>query len=536
MSVLTGETGAGKSILIDSLCLLCGAKSDRDIIRTGEDYALVEGVFCCLPESLVGMFKDDGIEPDEDGNFIIQRRIGIDGRGSAKICGRAVTVSRLREISMSLAAIHGQQDTQTLSDSAKQLQTLDLWARDSEALTSYKAAYRAYTDLYRRIAKLQSDEDGKKERLDFLDYRIQELQSLGLAKGEEDKLVAEKNRIASYEKIVTNAAEAHEQLSGHGVGIAGRAQSAINSLESIKNVLPEVQDLIDRLYNIRYEAEDITETVGSYLGEDGEDKQKRLDELEERILKINSFKRKHHVATGDELVDVLDALLTERNEICGGDELIADLQKELAKLKISLDSAAKALTAARKTAAEQLIERVKQILCFLDMPSVAFDIDFEGTEPTETGAEEITFLISANKGEEPKPMGKIASGGELSRIMLAIKRALADIENIGTLVFDEIDTGISGGTSDKIGMLLSETAVESGCQVICVTHSAQIASRADTHLRISKSEQDGRTQTSVKVLDFDGRVNEIARILGGVNIGASALSAAAELIKQAGKQ
>lgn len=528
LTVLTGETGAGKSLLVDSLCLLCGAKSDRTVIRTGESYALVEGVFYGVPDSAVELLAAEDINV-EDGEVVLMRRISADGRSTARICGRAVTVSKLREVASHIITIHGQQDTQTLADRSRQLYMLDRRAGDSRALCDYQNIYYEAKALRERINTLQNAADERAERIDMLDYRIAELQKLGIKRGEEDELIAEKARIQSFSTIVTHAAEAHGKLST----VSGKVGAAISAIEPLFDVVPETKSLSDRLYNIMYEAEDITETLSSYLGDgDGEeDRQKRLDNVQDRLMTINTLKRRYRVTSADMLIDKLEAMQAERSELDRSDELLTELAAEYKTLQAKLFAAADELSAQRKTAAETLKSEVLDSLRFLDMPSVRFEIQIDKKEPSLDGSDDICFMISANKGEELRQMSKIASGGELSRIMLAVARALECGGADGTLIFDEIDTGISGSTSDKIGMLLSQIA--EGGQVICVTHSAQIASRADRHLLISKRETDGRTSTAIKSLDREGRINELARILGGVNVGRTTISAAEEMLDNA---
>ncbi len=527
-TVLTGETGAGKSLLVDSLCLLCGAKSDRTVIRTGENYALVEGVFFGVPETVISMLEAEDITPDGD-TVVLMRRISADGRSSARICGRAVTVSKLRDVAAELITIHGQQDTQTLADRSRQLYMLDRRAGDTDEINAYRLLFSELKALDARILKLKTAADDRAERIDMLDYRISELQKLDIKPGEEDELTAEKTRIQSYSTIVTHAAEAHGKLSV----VSGKANAAINALQPLADVVPETKSLCDRLYNIMYEAEDITETLSEYLGDgDGDDdRQKHLDEIQDRLMTLNTLKRRYRVAEADMLIQKLQAMLDERSELDGSDELLSQLENNRKKLIGRLMSAANVLYGKRVSAAEELKNEVLDSLKFLDMPSVRFEIEINKKEPSNDGCDDVCFMISANKGEELRQMSKIASGGELSRIMLAVAKALECGGADGTLIFDEIDTGVSGSTSDKIGMLLAQIAL--GGQVICVTHSAQIASRADRHLLISKHEDGGRTATGVKTLDRDGRINELARILGGVNVGASTFSAAAEMLDNA---
>ncbi len=529
--VLTGETGAGKSLLVDSLLLLCGGRSDRDLIRTGESFCLVEGVFCDIGADMVQHFDELGFAPDEDGLMVLSRRISADGRSVCRIGGRQTTASQLREVASLLLGIHGQQETLTLSDQMHQLEMVDARSDVSAPKARYAEVYARYRDLKKRIASLTQSEEERAYRLDMLSYRVGELKAFAPEKGEEERLSNEKTRIMSGEKIRIGSSEAYNFVDGGGSGIAARAQDAIGALNPLKDIIGEVPSLIDRLYNIRYEAEDIAETLSKYADDDIGD-EKRLDAVQERLMDYNTLKRKYRVRSGDELVDELSSLEDELGRIENSDEELKRLQKQLPALENELLGAANTLTECRRRGAKLLTDETKQTLAFLDMPSVRFEISFSATEPTADGCDTVCFMLSANKGEELRPMGRIASGGELSRIMLALKRASAKADGIQTVVFDEIDTGISGATSDKVGMLLSEIA-HSGSQVICVTHSALIAAKADCHLFISKSEFDGRTSTTVKRLDADGRRAELARILGGVSASASAFAAADELLGSA---
>lgn len=532
LCVLTGETGAGKSLLIDSLSLLCGGRGDRELIRTGEEYCLAEGVFCDISTAVQRQLDEVGFAPDEDGLMVLSRRIALDGRSTCRVNGRQVPASRLREVASLLLGIHGQQETLTLSDPAKQLSIIDSRSGSEQLLAAYKEVYARASELKKRINALTAAEDEKAYRLDMLNYRIAELEAFAPQNGEEERLTEQKTLIMSGEKIRRGSSEAHDFLDGKGGSVAARAQGAINALNPLKDIISEVPSLIERLYNIRYEAEDIADTLSKYADDDMDDGA-ALDAVQERLLNYNALKRKCRVQSGDELVTLLADLKNERESIENSEEELKQLQKQLKAVDAQLAAAARSLTECRRAGADGLISETREILAFLDMPSVRFEIGFTPVQPTPDGCDAVCFMLSANKGEELRPMGRIASGGELSRIMLALKKAAARADGIATVVFDEIDTGISGATSDKIGMLLAETAHAGGCQVICVTHSALIAAKADHHLLISKSETDGRTSTCVKRLNTDGRRAELARILGGVSASETAFAAADELLRSA---
>lgn len=527
--VLTGETGAGKSIIIDALSLLCGARGDKDIIRTGESFALVEGVFSDLDDETLEALAQNDVYPDEDGLLFIQRKLTADGKSTAKIGSRQVPVSKLREISPYLLTIHGQQDTQILADESKQLALLDGFAGNEAFRKDYKAEYEKYISLLEKQKSLKKAEEEKSFRLDMLNYKINEIEKARLALGEEESLTAEKTLLSNSEKILTHSNEVYDYVYRAPNSALERLSLAASSLRALSGIIPEADSLIERIENARYELEDIAETIRNYTEQDGVDPVKRLDDIESRLEQINALKRKYKSDVAGILKEY-ERLKEEKDSIEYASELLEKIDKEIEKQKAVLLEKANALTASRKKAAESLIIKVEETLIFLDMPSVKFDIVFHEKDFGPDGNASVSFFISANAGEEPKPIAKIASGGELSRVMLALKSIPTGTEN-PVMIFDEIDTGISGRTSDKIGIKLSDTAKNNGCQVICVTHSAQIAARADTHLLISKSESGGRTTTKVTELKGDARIDEIARIIGGVTVTDTVRKTAEEMIK-----
>lgn len=524
----TGETGAGKSIIIDSLGLLCGARSDKDIIRTGEEEACVEGIFS-LNEQAVKFLAEYDIEPEEDGTVTVLRKLSRDGRSVAKVNGRSIPLSRLKAVMSQLISIHGQQDTQAFADNGRQLQMLDSFAKNEALLTAYSEKYEKFRSIEQRLDSLNEDEREREFRLDMLKYRVNELRSADVKVGEKEELESERLRLANSERIVSNASEAYVTLYARDGSAIESVDNAINATSSLLGIIPEADELVSRLENAKYELIDIADTVKSYTDTDGENVQMRLDDVEARLELIKKLERKYRV-NADEFQDLLSDWLAELEASENTEEEKERLTKELSVAKKELKASAALLSDSRKKAAELLCSRVTDELNELDMPGVTFTVDLKETEFSENGNDFAEFLISANKGEIPKPMSKIASGGELSRIMLCLKCVFADTESIGTLIFDEIDTGVSGRTSEKIGIRLKNATDGKKTQIICVTHSAILASRADAHYKISKKETDGRVITNVEKLDRTGRRDELARIMGGVNITETVLKAAEEML------
>lgn len=524
----TGETGAGKSIIIDSLGLLCGARSDKDIIRTGEDEATVEGIFS-VNETAKKVLAEYDIEPEEDDTVAVLRKITRDGRSSAKINGRNIPLSRLKAVMSQLLSIHGQQDTQAFADNDRQLSMLDSFAKNEELFNGYSEKYNKYRSLGQRLESLNEDSRERELRLDMLRYRVNELKSANVKAGEKEELESERKRLANSEKIVMNANEAYSVLYAKDGSAIESVDTAINAVSSLLGIIDEAEDLVSRLENAKYELIDIADTVKEHTDTDGENVEARLDDVTARLELIKKLEKKYKVYSDEfgELLDEWEAeLLADENS----EEEKERLEKELIIAKKELAQSANALTESRKKAAVTLCTRVTEELNELDMPGVTFTVNIEQKDFAEDGSDFAEFLISANKGEIPKPMSKIASGGELSRIMLCLKCVFADSESIGTLIFDEIDTGVSGRTSEKIGIRLKNATDGKKTQIICVTHSAILAARADAHYKISKKETEGRVITNVEKLDRIGRRDELARIMGGVNVTETVLKAAEEML------
>ncbi len=526
----TGETGAGKSIIIDSLGLLCGARSDKDIIRTGEENALVEGIFNIDDKKTEQFLSELGIEPEEDGCITVTRRLSRDGKSTAKINGRTIPLSRLKAAMAQLLSIHGQQDTQAFADVERQRSMLDSFAGNSEEYDSYYEKYRTYKNIKHSLDVLNEDSADREMRMDMLRYKVNELKKAKILKGEKEDLEAERKLLANSEKIVSRAGEAYDALYSRDGAAVESVEAAYSAILSLEAIIPEAGEIAARLENAKYELIDIAETVKDYLETDGDNPEKRLDECETRLELIKKLESKYR-ASAEDFPALLEKWQEELNLNENSEEEKQRLEKELSEAEKEMKKAAKKLSATRADAAERLCERVTEELCELDMPGVTFKVSIEPKEYESDGGDEIEFLISANKGETPKSMAKIASGGELSRIMLCLKCVFADSEAIGTVIFDEIDTGVSGRTSEKIGIRLKKAANGGKTQVICVTHSAILAAKADAHYKISKKESDGRTVTNVEKLDFNGRRDELARIMGGVSISDAVIKAAEEMLK-----
>lgn len=523
-TVLTGETGGGKSIIIDSLSLLCGGRGDKSLIRTGEDSATVEGVFTC-DETKLG----DDAEYAEDGSVTVYRRITADGRSVCRLGGRNVPVSKLKSFMDTMLNIHGQQDTQSLSDVTTHLGLLDSYAGNGKLFDEYSEKYGIYKGIKNDVERLERLGEDKLLRLDVLDYQIKELENATIRPGEEAELESEKLKLANYEKITNGVRNAVESLDGRESALA-KIRKAIDAVSRIENYLPESADYIKRLESCTYEISDIVSSLGDGMDTEYDSPDKRIDEIEDRLVLISRLRRKYRLDE-EGLVKRLSELTEEKEQLDLNDELLEEKKKELKKAEEELENSAEKLSDSRKTAAKKLESEIERNLASLDMPSVTFVTEFTKISPCETGSDMAEFLISANKGEEPRPIARIASGGELSRIMLSVKSAFAEIDGVKTVVFDEIDTGISGKTSEKLGIKLKELN-KKGIQVLCVTHSSQIACLADTHLRVSKAVEGDRTYTSVKKLDFDERVEEISRIIGGITVTDSVRQAARESLLQ----
>lgn len=528
LNVLTGETGAGKSIVIDSINAILGERTSRDIIRTGAQSAKVYAVFEDVNERVRNFLDENGIDC-EDGVLIINRTLSREGKNVCRINGAPVTVSMLREIGGELIDIHGQHDNQSLLSPEKHCGFVDSFAGNADLITDYREKYGRLCEIRSKLKKLTTDESSKSQRIDFLTYQIDELEKAEITIGERDELKARKSLINNSQKVIESLNIAYEALKADGAGIdmITDAESEIANASAYMEMLGEASE---KITDIRYELEDIAETVRDAMTEVDFDPSE-LEDIDERLDLLYRLSKKYG-DTEEEMLEYLEKARTELDNIAFSEERVKELQKQEKEALVETEAAACKLTESRKTAGEKLSNAICSELEFLDMPNVRFVVKCNDIGLTENGKDEIEFLISANAGEEPKPLAKIASGGELSRIMLAIKNVLAETDGVDTMIFDEIDTGVSGRAAQKIAMKLRSAS--KGRQVICVTHLAQIAAQGDVHLYISKSVSDGKTYTNIKSLIEEERVAEIARIMGGMEITKLQLESAREMLANAG--
>ncbi len=529
LNVFTGETGAGKSIVIDAINAVLGNRTSRDLVRTGAPKALVTALFEGIGDETKEQLLSMGFEPEEDGSLLLSREISADGKTSCKIGGRPSTVSILREVAQSLINIHGQHDNQFLLLPEQHLVYIDQFGKTAALLKEYRVEYAYYVELQRKLRQLQTDEREKAQRTDLLSYQINEISSAALFPDEEEELQSAKKKMQNSVKIIEALHIAHDLLQGteESDGILSMLDQTQEQFQMLEVYYPQIKS--DRILDMRYELEEVRENLRDALS-DAEMDPAELDRIEERLDLIFRLKRKYGGSV-EEILAFKERAQQELNSIIHAEELQAKLEKEHGQSEARLIKLAKQLSEKRKSAAKQFEDQVCAELTFLDMPSVRFIVHAETVELDETGIDRMEFYISTNPGEPPKPIGKIASGGELSRIMLSLKNVIAEGDRVGTLIFDEVDTGVSGRAAQKIGRKLKQASA--GRQIICVTHLAQVAAFADTHLLIAKIVRDGRTFTTVNALPQEERVQELARIMGGENLTPTVLASARELILQA---
>lgn len=529
LNVFTGETGAGKSIVIDAINAVLGNRTSRDLVRTGAPKALVTALFEGIGDETKEQLLFMGFEPEEDGSLLLSREISADGKTSCKIGGRPSTVSILREVAQSLINIHGQHDNQSLLLPEQHLVYIDQFGKTAALLKEYRVEYAYYVELQRKLRQLQTDEREKAQRTDLLSYQINEISSAALFPDEEEELQSAKKRMQNSVKIIEALHIAHDLLQGteESDGILSMLDQTQEQFQMLEVYYPQIKS--DRILDMRYELEEVRENLRDALS-DAEMDPAELDRIEERLDLIFRLKRKYGGSV-EEILAFKERAQQELDSIIHAEELQAKLEKEHGQSEARLIKLAKQLSEKRKSAAKQFEDQVCAELTFLDMPSVRFIVHAETGELDETGIDRMEFYISTNPGEPPKPIGKIASGGELSRIMLSLKNVIAEGDRVGTLIFDEVDTGVSGRAAQKIGRKLKQASA--GRQIICVTHLAQVAAFADTHLLIAKTVRDGRTFTTVNALPQEERVQELARIMGGENLTPTVLASARELILQA---
>ena len=529
LSVITGETGSGKSVMIDSLAFLLGGKPARELVRSGEAQGVVSAVFTDLGEECRTYLAENGIDVGEE--LLLQRTLTADGKAKGRINGRVIPQAMLRELSGLLVNIHGQNDNQQLLKKESQSKILDGVADFGEALERYKTAYTALRRARERLTVLRRDGAEAHRLRDILSFQIKEIDAARLKNGEEEELLARRTKLQNAEKISKQAEFTYRVLYGSEKGSAALIlERASQAMHSLAGMIPGAAESAEKLMQMRYEVEDIA-NVARDLAEDADgDPTEALNRVEARLDAITKLRRKY----GEDIPAVLAfraEAAAKLNSLDHSDEEEARLTKEIAAHESEVRRLAVLLHEARVAAAKELSHRVQEGLAFLDMPSVRFEIVVKSVDAFGAlGNDDVEFCIATNPGEPLLPLSRIASGGELARIMLALKSVLNDRDGVGTAVFDEVDTGISGKTARKIGIKLAE--IGKSTQVLCITHSAQVASLAGTHYKITKHAESDRAHTTVALLDEAGRVSEVARILGGLSVTKTQSDAAVEMIEE----
>ena len=511
-NVLTGETGAGKSIVIDAISAILGQRAYRDMIRTGANKASVRAVFTRVP--MLSWFAENGVEYDEE--TVIQRDIFMDGKNVCRVNGALVTVAMLHKLGVQLINIHGQHDSATLFDEENHLRFLDAFADNGDLLAVYQEKFAAVSALRREIDRMTMDEGEKLRRMETLKYQVAEIEKADLKSGEDEELEQRRKLLQNSEKLSQGLEEAAEALLGgdDSDGAAALLAQAAYALSRIARYSDDYTGFQERLTDLKYQVQDIADEVRDSLDELSYSADE-LETIEARLDIIHRLRRKYG-ADCHEILAYLDKAQKELDEIEFADDRVEQLKKKLAKQEKEAWDAALLLRKNRQEQGKILAEKILSELAQLDMPRVQFQCRFRETELGAEGADGVAFYLSANAGEDLKPLSKVASGGELARIMLSMKNVLAEKDAVDTLIFDEVDTGVSGRAAQRIAEKLRSLAKHK--QVLCVTHLPQLAALADTHMLIAKSERDGRTFTTVTPLDKQGRVNELARIIGGTNI------------------
>ena len=512
LNVFTGETGAGKSILIGGINAILGGRVSKDIVRAGTEKAVVTGLFDDLPESVKAKLSDNGFAVDDE--LLLQRDIHADGKSTARINGRATTVAILRDIASELIDIHGQHDNRLLMDGDNQREILDSYGKNSGLLSEYATAFKEFSALSRKIKEVSRKKTESLEKAELLRERLEELDRYNFSADEEETVKQKIEELRNAEYISENLYNAQTAISGDDDtdGAYSMLEHCKNSVSSLSETIPELDKLAERISDMLVELEDIREEIVQRIPDEDEDTAGMLGVLEERLSVILRLQRKY----GTDLAQILENSEKWRNElyeIDNGDDIIEELTEKKREAGEKVNRLATELTSRRKKAADELAKQISAELTYLDMPDIRLVFDISQDKVTLSGMDKVEMLISVNKGEDLKPMSKIASGGELSRIMLAVKNVLAETDKLHTMIFDEIDTGISGRAAAKVGLKLHEAAENR--QILCVTHLAQIAAMADTQLLIKKTSDEKRTYTGITKLDFEGRKREIARIISG---------------------
>lgn len=530
LNIFTGETGAGKSIMINAINAILGGRVSKEIIRSGTDSAFISATFENISKEACSVIKKVGLNLEDDGSIVIQREISTNGKSSAKFNGRPIPISILKQIGIYLVNIHGQHDNYELFSPEKHLSFLDKFANTQSELDEYVAEFEKLKNLKAQIDDLSDDEDNKQYRLDILKHHINEIESANLVPDEEEKLVNQKNFYKNQELIARTLDGAHTAINGadESPGALSILEISYNNLHNIENIYPESHDLSDRLHDLIYELQDLgTQIQPPDISDTNASAE--LENIEERLTMISELKRKYG-ASIDDILSECEKFKTELKNIELSDEKLNEALEQFEIVKESVKRLAQKLSQKRATYAKIFSQKIKNELLYLDMPKIELTVSQTRCKLNSSGCDEVEFLLSTNPGEPPRPLSKIASGGELSRIMLAIKNVLSHIEDANTMIFDEIDSGISGSAAQKVGIKLKTIAKTK--QVICVTHLPQIAALADHHFVIEKNVVNERTYTNIRALNMDERKHEIARIIGGLTITDLTLKHAEEMIHQ----
>lgn len=524
-NVLTGETGAGKSIVIDAISAIMGERAYRDMIRTGTSKASVRAVFSQVPA--FSWFTENGVAYDPE--TVIQRDISLDGKNICRVNGALVSVAMLHQLGIQLINIHGQHDSASLFDEENHLIFLDNFASNQALRDTYREKYEAVAALRRDIQKMTMDEGEKLRRVETLQYQVAEIEKAELEPGEDDVLEERRKLLQNAERLSKGMDEAVEALYGdeESDGASGLLAQAEHALGRLARFSDRFASLHDRVTDLMYQVRDIAEETKD-ARDDLSYSADELEQIESRLDIIHRLRKKYG-ATCQDILDYLDKARKELDDIEFADDHLERLKQKLQKAEAEAWNAAKLLRENRKENARAMSQRILQELSELDMPRVQFECVFQEHDLMPSGADAVAFYLSANAGEALKPLSKVASGGELARIMLSMKNVLAEKDQIATLIFDEVDTGVSGRAAQKVAEKLRKLAQHK--QVLCVTHLPQMAALANTHMLISKAERDGRTYTTVTPLDFEGRKRELARIIGGANITETTLKSAEEMLK-----
>ena len=529
LNILTGETGAGKSIVIDSINAILGERTSRELIRDGADKAKVTAYFEDIPDCVTDKLIEYDIECEDDKSLLITRIITSDGRSNCKINGHSVTATMLKNIGRDLITICGQHDSQHLLLKEKHMEYIDSIADCKEFFDSYSEIFSEIKAVRKQLKSLLKNESDKEQKLEYLKFQIDELSGANIKIGEKNTLIEEKKKYQNKEKIITSLNLCNSILNGDDEksGVMGEIELLVSALRDLAQFDKSFSAFAEKTEEIRYYLEDCNDVVSNSLG-DTDDNNIDINSIEERLDILYRLSKKYGESEEDMLA-YLERITNEYNDITFSEEKAIELQGKFDELSEELFNRGCYLSDCRKQTASEFEEKVTSDLHYLDMPGATFSAEFSDAPATASGIDDVEFLFSANPGQEPKPLAKIASGGELSRVMLAIRCVLSDKDVVSSMIFDEIDTGVSGRAALKIAYKLHELSKSK--QVLCVTHLAQIAAYADNHLLIKKSVEEGSTYTKVTTLDYDSRVKEIARIIGGDVITDTTLKSAEEMIE-----